>query len=145
MLCEKCLKLFEYGPEIEELAEPALSEYLNVHNRSDNQLLSREDEPPWRIHHAQDVDIRRSVEEDCIICTAIWEHIDRYFLSRDKMKSQPFVLQRSQSDAQGAIVAHGLIVWSFLIAWRVGRSTSYIKFYLIPSRFPVYWKFTLTN
>ena len=138
MLCRKCLKLFESGPEIEELAEPALSEYLNVDDRPNDQPLnSSEYEPPWRVHHAQDVDIRRSVEEDCIICTRIWEHIDKYFLSRDDDKAQPFVLQRPQSNAQEAIAAHEVVVWCFLVAWRVGRSTSFMNFYLIPSEYHV--------
>lgn len=138
MLCEKCLNLFKNGPEVEEFAEPALSEYLNDAVFSDDPPLSRENDHPWRIHHAQDVDIYRSIEEGCVICTAIWEHIDTYFLSRNENWSQPFVLQRPQPDAQEAIVAHGVIVWSFLISWKGGRSKSTIDFYLIPCRFQVF-------
>lgn len=125
MLCNKCLQLVENGPEVEELVGPSLSEYL-----------SRENDRPWRIHHAQELDINRSAEDGCMICRALWDHIDRHFLSRDEGWSQPFVVQCPQSDARKAISAHTVIVWSFQIAWKKGgRSHSFIEFFLIPGGF----------
>jgi hypothetical protein len=136
MLCKKCLNLFENGPKMEDLAEPTLNAYLIKDSPRDGQPLSRVNDRPWRIHHAQEVDIQRSVEEGCIICKAIWEHIDRHFLSRDEDWSQPFVLQCPPSDVEEAISAHAAIVWSFRISWKKGgTSSSFLDFYLIPGWF----------
>lgn len=145
MLCNKCLTVFESGPEVEELAEPTLSEYLIDDLSEDNSPLNLENGRPWRIHHAQDIDICRSAEDGCIICKALWEHIDRHFLSRDEGWSQPFVLQCPQSNVRGAILTHAVVVWYFLIAWKGGRSNSINEFYLIPGRFSWSFKFTLTD
>jgi hypothetical protein len=125
MLCDKCLRLVENGPDVEELAGPTLSEYL-----------SSEHDRPWRIHHAQELDIRRSAEDGCMICGALWEHINRHFLSRDEGWAQPFVVQCPQSDARKAISTYTVIVWTFQIAWKEGgRSQSFIDFHLVPGRF----------
>lgn len=125
--------------------EPTLSEYLIDNLSEDDSPLNHENGRPWRIHHAQDIDIYRSASDGCIICKALWEHIDRHFLSRDEGWSLPFVLQCPQSNVRGAILIHVVVVWYFLIAWEGGRSNSIIEFYLIPGRFSCCFKFTLTH
>jgi len=112
MLCHMCLSIFEGDlPE----AKPQ-SEHL------------------WYPHHPGQESLSSSAREGCQICVSLWEHIDRYFFSRELGFAEPFTMHRPLTECvDEALRHHSKFAWMFQISFRVGESYSYITFHILPS------------